>query len=301
VIYDITLNIHYDYTGVAAGGRQLLRITPLDVPGRQRVIAALVDILPRPVERHGWTDFFGNPTVEFALRGAHDHVDLTLRARVERQAGPAPAATAAAAAATPLAQMPAHLAACRDLGPESPQHFIAASVRVPHLPEIAAFAAEVLAAQPPAPDAAQMVLALGRALHRAIRFDARATTVDTPLAQAFAQRRGVCQDMSHIMIAALRSLGIPAGYVSGFLRTTPPPGRPRLEGADAMHAWVRAWCGPAAGWIQFDPTNDGLAGADHVEVAHGRDYADVAPVKGMLRVAGAQTSRQAVDMIPRSP
>jgi transglutaminase-like putative cysteine protease len=105
--------------------------------------------------------------------------------------------------------------------------------------------------------------------------------------------------MSHIMIGVLRSLGIPAGYVSGFLRTSPPPGRPRLEGADAMHAWVRAWCGPQAGWLDYDPTNDCVAGPNHIEVAQGRDYADVSPVKGMLRVAGAQTSRQSVDVIPR--
>jgi transglutaminase-like putative cysteine protease len=292
VIYDITLNIHYAYSGAAAGGRQLLRITPLDVPGRQRVIAALVDIAPRPAERRTWSDFFGNPTVEFALRGAHDHVDLTLKARIERLEAAAPPGPS-----VPLSQMPGLLAQCRDLGPDSPLHYIAASVRVQQLPQIASFAAATLAGQT-GMDLRDAVTAIGAALHRHIRFDARATTVDTPMAEAFANRRGVCQDMSHIMIGALRSLGIPAGYVSGFLRTSPPPGRPRLEGADAMHAWVRAWCGPATGWIEFDPTNDCLAGTDHIEVAHGRDYADVSPVRGMLRVAGGQSSRQAVDVIP---
>lgn len=293
MIYDITLNIHYDYTGAAAGGRQLLRIMPLEVPGRQRVVAALVDIAPRPAERRTWGDFFGNPTIEFALRGAHDHVDLTLKARVERmqlapQTGPS----------VLLGDLPGVLAKCRDLGATSPLHFIAASARVPHLPQIATYARQTLAGLPPSPPAEQVVLTIGAALHRDIRFDAKATTVDTPLAEAFAKRRGVCQDMSHIMIAALRSLGLPAGYVSGFLRTKPPPGRPRLEGADAMHAWVRVWCGPQAGWRDFDPTNDCFAGPDHIEVACGRDYGDVAPVRGTLRVAGGQTSRQAVDVIP---
>ncbi len=293
MIYDIVLNIHYDYTGAAAGGRQLLRIMPLDMPGRQRVVAALVDIVPRPVERRSWTDFFGNPTVEFALRGAHDNVDLTLKARVERHDhAPQPARSVT------LTEMPAVLGTCRDLGADSPLHFIAASVRVPLLPQIADYARDAVAGQPASATAHQTVLTIGAALHGHIRFDAKATTVDTPLAEAFANRRGVCQDMSHIMIAALRSLGIPAGYVSGFLRTRPPPGRPRLEGADAMHAWVRAWCGPQAGWIEFDPTNDCVAGPDHIAVARGRDYADVSPVKGMLRVAGGQTSRQAVDVIP---
>ena len=129
-------------------------------------------------------------------------------------------------------------------------------------------------------------------------YEPGSTSVTTTASEAFAAKRGVCQDMSHIMIGALRALGIPAGYVSGFLRTTPPPGRPRLEGADAMHAWVRAWCGHAAGWLDFDPTNNSIAGTDHIEMAWGRDYGDVAPVKGVLRITGGQTSRQAVDVIP---
>ena len=295
MIYDIKLNIHYAYSAAAAGGRQLLRIMPLDVPGRQKVLSALVEITPTPVERRTFTDFFGNTTVECALRGAHDHVDLTLTARVDRadtapETGPS----------VPLDTLPAVLRTWRDIGPASPLHFIAASNRVPDLPQIATYAQDALSVLPPHSTVAQAVMTIGTALHRDIRFDSRATTVDTPLAEAFANRHGVCQDMSHIMIGALRSLGIPAGYVSGFLRTSPPPGRPRLEGADAMHAWVRAWCGPQAGWLDYDPTNDCAAGANHIEVACGRDYADVSPVKGMLRVAGAQTSRQAVDVIPHS-
>ena len=101
-----------------------------------------------------------------------------------------------------------------------------------------------------------------------------------------------------MMIACLRGIGVPAGYVSGFLRTNPPPGQPRLEGADAMHAWVRAWCGWETGWIEFDPTNAVVAGTDHILVARGRDYGDVAPVKGVLRIAGAQKTEHAVDVIP---
>ena len=145
---------------------------------------------------------------------------------------------------------------------------------------------------------AETVSAIGQALFAHMRFDANATTVDTTPSEAFAKRRGVCQDFSHIMIACLRGIGIPAGYVSGFLCTKPPPGKPRLEGADAMHAWVQAWCGEAAGWVEFDPTNNCLAGGDHIVVAHGRDYGDVAPVKGTMRISGNQKSRQAVDVIP---
>jgi transglutaminase-like putative cysteine protease len=104
--------------------------------------------------------------------------------------------------------------------------------------------------------------------------------------------------MTHIMILALQALGIPAGYVSGFLRTLPPPGGVRLEGVDAMHAWVRAWCGSAQGWIEYDPTNACAVGQDHIVVAYGRDYADVSPVRGVLRTTGDQVSVQRVDVIP---
>lgn len=293
MIYDIALNIRYDYAGAAAGGRHLVHLSPMDAPGRQRVIAALLSIDPAPAERQSWTDFFGNTTTEFAFRDRHAYVELTLKARVERLIPSDPAQNAAL-----YADLPGLIARCRDLGPLSPLHFRAASTRVPELPQIADYASQALAARPDQPNCYQVINAIGQALHRDIRFDASATTVDTPLAEAFAKRSGVCQDMSHIMIAALRSLGIPAGYVSGFLRTLPPPGKPRLEGADAMHAWVRAWCGPDAGWLDFDPTNNSTVGLDHIEVAWGRDYADVSPVKGILRVSGGQTSRQAVDVTP---
>jgi transglutaminase-like putative cysteine protease len=144
----------------------------------------------------------------------------------------------------------------------------------------------------------QTVLAVGRALHDAMTFDPEATEVDTPLVDAFAARKGVCQDYAHILIACLRGLGVPAGYVSGFLRTTPPPGQPRLAGTDAMHAWVQVWVGGGLGWVEYDPTNDCLAAGDHVTVARGRDYADVAPITGVLRVSGGQRGRQAVDVTP---
>ena len=138
----------------------------------------------------------------------------------------------------------------------------------------------------------------GRALNAEMTFDAEATDVDTSPREAFAQRRGVCQDFTHVMIAALRGIGIPAGYASGFLRTFAPPGKPRLEGADAMHAWVQAWVGQDMGWVEFDPTNNQPAGVDYITIGYGRDYSDVAPVRGALRSAGGHESKQAVDVIP---
>lgn len=129
----------------------------------------------------------------------------------------------------------------------------------------------------------------------------QATSVSTPIAEAFAARTGVCQDFAQIMIAGLRGIGMPAAYVSGYIRTIPPAGQPRLAGADASHAWVSVWCGPAFGWIDCDPTNACLVGDDHIVVAIGRDYADVSPVEGVL-LGSAGTAKQnmtfGVDVVP---
>ena len=158
-----------------------------------------------------------------------------------------------------------------------------------------AYARALVRSDMPAFDAVE---AIGHALHKDITFDSEATTVDTSPEEAFAGKRGVCQDITHIMIACLRGVGIPAAYISGYLRTIPPPGKPRLAGADAMHAWVAAWVGAGGGWVEFDPTNDLRVAGDHIMVARGRDYSDVAPVKGVLRTSGTQSSKQAVDVVP---
>lgn len=146
------------------------------------------------------------------------------------------------------------------------------------------------------------VVAAGFALMAAIRcefrYDSDATKFDTPPALAFAQRCGVCQDFAHIMIIAARAHGIPAAYVSGYLRTRPPPGKPRLVGADATHAWVNLWCGDTLGWVGFDPTNNIVVQGDHIFTAMGRDYADVAPVDGVFIGGSGQHMRVAVDVTP---
>ncbi len=288
--YDVKICISYDYDRPAVGGRHLVCLMPQDLDHTQQITSATLHITPDPAERLDRRDFFGNHLTEFSFRGPHDRVMLTLTAQLWRADAPPCLGPSAS-----LTDLPRQLALCRDVGPQSPLHFLAASTRVPRDADMAAFARSYVG-----PDAtvAETVLALGNALHTHMTFDATATTVDTPAAEAFAKSRGVCQDFSHIMIACLRSLGIPAGYVSGLLRTLPPPGKPRLEGSDAMHAWVRAWCGETAGWLEFDPTNASPAGGDHIVVAYGRDYSDVAPVKGMMRTSGSQKSQQAVDVIP---
>jgi transglutaminase-like putative cysteine protease len=134
-------------------------------------------------------------------------------------------------------------------------------------------------------------------IHRDFQFDPQATTVATPLEQVFEQRSGVCQDFAHLQIACLRAIGLPARYVSGYLETTPPPGKPKLTGADASHAWVQLWCADA-GWIDLDPTNDLLPAERHITLALGRDFADVSPLRGVLVGSGSHHLTVAVDVTP---
>jgi transglutaminase-like putative cysteine protease len=290
VLYAVSLRIAYAYDAPAVGGRNLLRLLPRELAGVQRVRDARLEITPAPTERRTMIDFFGNPAVHLALRTPHDEIAFTLAAQVERLAEPP-----SLDFSPPLPRLAEEIAGHRGLDADSPHHFRGPSHRVRATPEMTAYARDATTGASTTFEAA---LALGEALHRDLAFDPEATTVDTPPEQAFARRHGVCQDFAQVMIACLRGLGIPAGYVSGFLRTRPPPGQPRLEGADAMHAWTRVWCGVEAGWIEIDPTNALLIGADHIVVARGRDYADVAPVAGVLRTAGGQTTEQAVDVIP---
>lgn len=289
MLFDISLTITYEYDYPAEASRQIVRLTPADLPGEQRLIASSTSITPKPDEWINRKDFFGNNCVELAIVSQHKTIVFVMQARVERLQ------------ATPLLDISPHpsvlsgeLEMDRDLGPLAPHHYAGASARVPLDDDVAAYARTQAAGAQTTVEAMQ---AIGQALNRDFRYDATATEVETPMRQAFEARSGVCQDFSHIMIAALRGLGIPAGYVSGFLRTVPPPGKPRLEGADAMHAWVMAWCGREAGWVEYDPTNATFVSQDHIVVARGRDYSDVAPVKGVMRTYGAHETDQAVDVI----
>jgi transglutaminase-like putative cysteine protease len=289
VIYDIAVRLRYTYDPPAPAGRNLLRLRPMDLPGRQRVVAAEVLVHPPPVERADRRDFFGNAVTETVHRQPVARTEFSLRARVDRLADPA-----ALDLSPPVAGLAAEITGVQSLAPDTPHHFTAPSPRVPADAAIAAFAR---AAADGAPSTSAAMEAVALALHRRMVFDAEATTVDTPASLAFAQGRGVCQDIAHIMLSGLRSLGIPAAYVSGLLRTVPPPGQPRLDGADAMHAWVRAWCGLRMGWVEFDPTNACPAAEGHIAVAVGRDYDDVAPVQGVLRAAGLAEGSQSVDVV----
>lgn len=286
--YDIRLEITYAYEAPAGSSRTLLRLLPLTTCD-QTLISGRVSTDPAPDFRRDSTDFFGNATTELAHDRPLTEIAFRFAGRV-RRGGKGPELDLS----TPLGRLDDEIGAILDIGPRAPHHFLGESERIRHEPQIAAFAADLT---DPAMSALAAVRMIGHALHARFEFDPEATEVTTSPIEAFEARRGVCQDISHVMIAALRAVGIPAGYVSGFLRTSPPPGQPRLEGVDAMHAWVRAWCGAETGWIEIDPTNDLIVGPDHIAVAIGRDYADVAPVRGSLRTEGTHTTRHRVDVV----
>jgi transglutaminase-like putative cysteine protease len=288
MIYSIRLTITHHYDQPAANSRHVIRVLPRQLAGRQNLLLHNIHVMPQPDARTDSTDFFRTATQDCAHLAAHLTMTLQLACQVE-VLPPAPWLDMS----PDLATLGAQWAACRDLDADAPVHFLGAAQQLSIDRRIRDFALGVF---DPADSAAQTVMRLGQALHYTMTFDSTATTVETDAAEAFALRRGVCQDFSHIMILGLRALGIPAGYVSGYLRTLPPPGGVKLAGADAMHAWVRAWCGTSHGWIEYDPTNATLVGTDHIVVGYGRDYADVAPLRGQLRVAGGQRNTQAVDV-----
>lgn len=291
-LYDIKLKISYRYEYPAAAGRSLLRIMPLNLPDQQ-LISGAVSCDPPGDFRRDSTDFFGNRTTELAHDRPLSRITFRFDGRVRRSAD-----LVSFDLSRGLSAIRQETDAIRSIDPTSPHHFLGPSERVTPGAEISDFARDTVRSDMSTLAAVQ---AISRALHRTMKFDPESTEVSTNPLDAFRKRRGVCQDFTHIMIAALRAVDIPAGYVSGFIRTIPPEGKERLEGADAMHAWVRAWCGADAGWVQIDPTNDMMAGNDHVIVAIGRDYADVSPVKGSMRAFGRQTTRHEVDMVSVSP
>ena len=290
MLYNIRLHLHYDYERSAAGGRHHIRVMPQTLPGIQRVVASSLSFDPAAAERSDFTDFFANTVTSIVYRNPHETLDVTMTARIN-----------VARPQTMLDVSPDIAGLIREIrgvwsvASDAPHHFLTSSAHAAIDPDISAYAATSLGRTRTVMEAAGD---LCNRIHADFAYDSDATNVRTTAREAFDLRAGVCQDFSHIMIAGLRGIGIPAGYVSGFLRTIPPAGQERLEGADAMHAWVRVWCGREAGWQEFDPTNGMRASNDHITVGYGRDYGDVAPIVGVLKTAGGQAGAQAVDVVP---
>ncbi len=292
MIYDIRQTTTYSYASPVAYAHHVLRLMPIN-RARQRVHAAALEILPVPVERREGLDFFGNHLTWIGLDEPHDSLAIKVAARVAVEASVEPSASD-----TPCWEAVREAVIMTDdIGPGSPAHFLFPSPLVSLDPGIAEYARESFIAERPVLDGA---IDLMRRIKADFVYDTGATTVTTTPAASFALRRGVCQDFAHIMISGLRGIGLPAAYVSGYLRTVPREGQPRLEGADAMHAWVMVWCGAVAGWRGLDPTNALLVGEDHILLAIGRDYSDIAPVAGVVFASGGQRLATSVDVVPVS-
>ena len=290
MIYDVRQTTTCSYATPVAQAHHVLRLMPIPRPG-QRVYVAALQIVPEPRHRREGQDFFGNRLTWVGIEEPHKNITVKLAARVAVDA-----AVELDALATPAWEAVRDEAfATSDIGPLSPAHFLFPSRMVSLDPEIRDYTRESFAAGRPLLDAA---IELMNRLKSDITYEIGATTVTTTPPMSFALRRGVCQDFAHIMISGLRGLGLPAVYVSGYLCTMSQTDPTRLQGADAMHAWVLVWCGPEAGWIGLDPTNAVIVSDRHVVLAIGRDYTDVAPMDGVIVGSGGQRIDVAVSVTP---
>ena len=290
MIYDVRQTTICSYASPVAHARHVLRLTPVHRHG-QRVQVAALQIVPEPLHRREGQDFFGNRLTWIEIEEPHETLAVKLAARVAVDAldEPLPLTTPAWEAVREEAF------AASGIGPLSPTHFLYPSRLVSLDPEIRDYTRDSFPPGRPVLDAA---IELNDRFKSDIAYEIGATTVTTTPPMSFALRRGVCQDFAHIMISGLRGIGLPAGYVSGYLRTLPRPDATRLQGVDAMHAWVLLWCGSVTGWMGLDPTNAVFASEEHVMLAIGRDYTDVAPIDGVIVGSGEQWIDVSVNVEP---
>jgi len=288
--YDVLHETVYSYESPVVLSQQLLHLTPRIVDF-QRLGAHRVEVRPAPAETGTRDDYFGNPVTQIMLAAPHASLAVRAESQVEVLARGRPAE------AGPWEGVRDRL---RQAGGEAllePMQFLYESPHIEFFRDLAAYAEPSFGAGRGLLEAA---LDLTRRIHADFTFDPKATSVSTPLREVLAKRRGVCQDYAHFMIGCLRMLGLPARYVSGYILTTPPPGKPRLVGADASHAWVSVWsgAGETGSWIDLDPTNDCLVGDQHVTLAWGRDFSDVTPMRGVILGGGEQTLEVRVTVTP---
>ena len=289
MIYNIAHKTVYRYSAPVPLAHHLLRLRPRDT-ARQICQSCEIIIEPEPSVRADHADYFGNLTRFVSVEGGHASLTVTARSRVE--VTPAPD--------LPFGKTPPWELAreqCLESWDDEPRgaaEFLFDSPLIRTVPIYAGYAAPCF---PPGRPLLEGVMELTRRIHRDFQFDPQATTIATPVDEVFDNRRGVCQDFAHLEIACLRSLGIPARYVSGYIETAPPPGGERLAGADASHAWIAVYCA-GSGWVDFDPTNNVAPSSRHVTVAWGRDYSDVSPIRGVILGSGDHSLSVAVDVVP---
>lgn len=287
--YRILHETRYCYADGVSSARQIAHLTPRTTPW-QTVREHRLDITPAPSEQSDGEDYFGNPVVRFAHNSGFDEQVIHAESVVDVQPH-TPAADSASANWRSVRET------CAD-GPPTLRfelaQFCTPSAMAPILPEAAQYAKEALHDGGPW---LACLLALNDRIHTDFAFDPTATTLTTPVLEVIRNRRGVCQDFAHLMVSCLRSIGLPARYVSGYILTHPPAGQPRLIGADASHAWVSAFC-PELGWVDFDPTNGKLANTEFITLGWGRDFSDVTPLRGVVLGSGTQEMEVRVTVLP---
>jgi transglutaminase-like putative cysteine protease len=278
ISYRVVHNTKYVYSTPVATSQHVAYLQPRELP-RQHVRSHDVHVEPEPAMSTTRVDYFGNVVRQFQILKPHSTLIVSAESIVdvhamEESLGPL--------ASPPWEDVRRSLTRRAGVTPDVSQ-FISASPYVPVSTDIERFARESFTDGRPIVDAG---FDLMHRIHERFAFDSAATTVTTPLTRVFEEERGVCQDFAHVGIACVRSLGLAARYVSGYLLTDPPPGQPRLIGADASHAWLSFYC-PQTGWVDIDPTNDLVAGERHITAAWGRDYGDVCPLRGVI-LGGAE-------------
>lgn len=288
-LYRITHETVYAHAATSGAAWQMLQLQPRAEP-TQECLDFQLRVEPAAAELSERIDAFGNRRHFFTVREPHLKLAITCQSVVRREEPPLPLAglTPSVAAARRRTD---ELVGGADYSLEQYRH---ATSHVPFLPEAKKLADDL---DPHVLPLLSWIEQLGKVFAETFTFDAKATDVSTPLADVLSQRRGVCQDFTHLFLSCVRQCGLPAAYVSGYLLTNPPPGQSRLRGADAMHAWAAVHV-PDFGWIDYDPTNSCFAGAGHIVVARGRDYADVSPTRGVFTGATPPPPHVAVTVEP---
>lgn len=287
--YRVTHTTTYDYSSPVTVSHHVARLEPRQTAA-QRALEFELEVSPEPSVRTFRTDYFGNRVCFFSIEQLHSKLEVTARSSVEITPEPQHGLDV-----SPPWEAVAEM--FRD--PVSPAvseayQFVFDSPLLENSPAFAEYARQSFQPQVPLLVGARDLTAR---IHRDFKFDPAATTVATPLEEVFQKRCGVCQDFAHLSIACLRSIGLAARYVSGYLLTDPPPGQPRLVGADYSHAWFALFC-PHLGFVEFDPTNDCLPAERHITAAIGRDFSEVSPLAGVVVGGGEHTLKVAVSVLP---
>jgi len=265
-----------------------LHVKPRDTQ-RQACLRHRLEISPQPQKIEECRDYFGNAIQFFTIQDRHYELSVTAHSEIELR----PAEYLPPDNTIPWEEVARSQIGLVGDGLEVRQ-FVFDSPYTASRPDLAAFGRTSFTPGRPWLDA---MFDLTSRIHGEFTYDPAATSISTPLETVLSMRRGVCQDFAHLQIGCLRSLGLPARYVSGYLLTLPQPGKPRLVGADASHAWISAWC-PKLGWVDFDPTNNLMPSLGHITVAWGRDYSDVCPIKGVFIGGGEHAMNVSVDVEP---